>query len=180
MSVNSMTNAAIGRRLDFPPLGEVPHHSREIAEAASGSSAPGNPVTDTLAVIAMYIPTEVLTVYVAALAAVQNPAPENPSSYAVWITFGIFGVATPIIIWLVYAAKIKSAGKPLPVAFAQWPLWEMSAGTLAFIAWSISLPSAPFLEYLGIPGTLATVILLITTTLLGLLAPLFQNPIKPV
>ncbi len=177
MSVNSMTNAAIGRRLDFPPLGDVPHHPREIAASASNGSTPSNLVTDTLAVITTYIPTEVLTVYVAALAAVQNSG--SLTSFAMWTTFDIFLIATPIIVWLVYVAKIKSAGKPLPWAFAQWPLWEMIAGTLAFVAWAISLPSAPFLTYLGLPGTLATVILLITTTLLGLLALLFQNPIKP-
>jgi len=171
-----MTNAAIGRRADFPPLGDVAHDRHVMAEVASGVTTPNSSVSNTLSAIATYIPTEVLTVYIAALAAVQNT--EDTSSFAMWVTFALFLILTPIIVWLVYAAKVKSAGKPLPLTFSQCPLWEMSAGTLAFVAWAIALPAAPFLEYLGLPGTLATVILLVTTTLLGLFAPLFQNQIK--
>ena len=177
MSIHSMTNAALARRTDFPPFDDVPHDTREIADAASGTSTPQSPVTVALAVIVTYIPTEVLTLYVAVLAAIQTPT--SPSLSGMWVTFWAFLVATPVTVWLVYAAKIRSGNKPLPLPPSQWPLWEMSAGTISYIAWAISLPNAPFLGYLGLPTTLAAVIVLVTAAVLALLAPIFQRPIEP-
>ena len=61
MSINSMANAAIGRRPDYEPLRGVPKSLKEISKAASGASAPANQVTSALNVIVAYIPTEIST-----------------------------------------------------------------------------------------------------------------------
>src|SRR6266478_7309036 len=54
---------------------------------------------------------EILTLYVAVLAAVQQP---NKVTSADWTAFWGFLVATPVVVWLVYGAKVKAANKPLP------------------------------------------------------------------
>ena len=139
MSINSLANAAIARRPDFEPLNEVPQGLNAIARAAATPAGvpPGpavgtpeesaNAVNTALHVLFGYIPTEVLTLYVAILAALQNPAPSgavqsvgSPGaaiakvSTGEWIAFWCFLVATPIVVWLVYGAKLKAAKKPLP------------------------------------------------------------------
>jgi hypothetical protein len=207
MSINSLTNAAIARRSDFAPLSRVPNGLSEIARAAAGAPAaeidgaqPADGATTTngvntaLQVLFGYIPTEVLTLYVAVIAAIHptSAAGSSGTSGAVagaqvaqgtkvmpsdWITFWIFLGSTPIIFWVVYAAKVKSGQKPIPVAFSTWPLWEMFAATLAYFAWAFSLPSTPFREETWYSAGLAGVAVLIASTVLGLLAPLFQRPL---
>lgn len=177
MSINSMTNVAMTRRTDYAEPDAVAATRREIAKAAEGAAAPQSPVTAALAVIVTYIPTEVLTLYVAVLAAIKKP--NDTSSSGVYTVFWAFLFATPIIVWLVYAAKIRSDNKPLPKAFREWPKWEMVAATVSYVAWAVSFPDAPFLANIGLPTTLAAVIVLVTAAILGLLAPVFQRPIKP-
>lgn len=177
MSVNTMTNAAIARRTDAGGRGRPPQTINEIAAAGEGAE-PGetqNSITAALAVIVTYIPTEVLTLYVAVLAALSPP---SGNADVVRRTFVVFLVSTPIIVWMTYAAKVKAAAKPLPVHPAQWPIWEMTAALVAFVAWAASLPGAPFLADLRLPSALGAVIVLVTAALLGLLAPLFQRTIQ--
>ena len=122
-----------------------------------------------------YIPTEVLTLYVAILAAVHQP---NKITQPEWITFWVFLVTTPVVVWLVYAAKVMAEKKPMPLNLSQWPFWEMVAATLAFFAWAFALPNAVFSAYSWYSSALAGVIVLVASTVLGLLAPLFQRTIK--
>jgi bacteriorhodopsin len=113
--------------------------------------------------------------YVAVLAALHQP---GTIRQAEWNTFLAFFVATPIVVWLLYAAKVKGAQKPLPVAFSQWPLWEMFAGTVAYFAWAFALPNTPLSVYSWYSSAVAGIIVLLASTILGLLAPLFQRPIR--
>ncbi len=196
MSISTLANAAVARRMDFLPLGGVPQGLTEIAAAATATpiaivppplllrvqpqqtqpqpSLPANTVNTALHVIFGYIPTEVLTLYVAILAALHQP---NKLTSGVWLTFWVFLIATPVVVWLVYAAKVKAAQKPVPIAFSQWPLWEMLAGAVAYFAWAFALPETPFSEFAWYSSSLAGIIVLVASTFLGLLAPFFQNPI---
>lgn len=180
MSINSTTNAAIGRRKDFEPLDETPKTLEEIARVAgsvnANANAPGNSVTTALSVLTTYIPTEVLTMYVAVLAALQDLSRKSYSLQ--WMVLWAFLAATPIVVWLVYAAKVKSAGKELPLSPTTWPWWEMGAATLAYLAWAFALPNSPFVEIAGYSAPLSGVIVLLASTVLGLLAPIFQSPLK--
>jgi hypothetical protein len=121
-----------------------------------------------------YIPTEVLTLYVAVLAAINQP---DQVTNAEWFTFWLFLAATPVVVWLVYGAKIKAAQKPLPLAPGTWPVWEMLAATVAYCAWALALPNTPFTDFSWYSSALSGVIVLITSTFLGLLAPFFQRPL---
>jgi hypothetical protein len=171
MSVNSMTNAAVARRADFQPLNDVPKTRGDVARAAGGAAiADTNPVNTALQTVVMYLPTEVLTLYVAVLAATE------PSSR--WTSFLAFLVSTPLIVWMVFAAKVKSENRPLPILPTTWPVWEMLAGTIAFVAWAFALPTTPFSTLAWYSPGLAGVAVTIASTLLGLLAPLFQRPLR--
>jgi hypothetical protein len=102
MSINSMANSAAARRPDFLPLG-VPSGLAAVAGAAGsppvpmGANPPLPPSQDANAfntamnVLFGYIPTEVLTLYVAILAAIGSAKPKPGSvSPAFWITFWVF------------------------------------------------------------------------------------------
>jgi len=92
MSINSLANAAAARRPDVHPLGTVPKGLDEIARAAMTppsvappAPTPGEPpqqgsapIDTALNVLFGYVPTEVLTLYVAALAAIQQPNKVTP------------------------------------------------------------------------------------------------------
>ena len=197
MSINALANAAAARRSDFFPAG-VPGSISEIAKAsatqptaisnANVSAQPvgnaavqpaleaqgSNAVNTALNVLFGYIPTEVLTLYVAVLAAIEKP---DKVTQGQWITFYIFLAATPIIVWLVYGAKVKAEQKPLPLAFQAWPVWEMVAATLAFGVWAFALPKTPFTAYAWYSAALAGIAVLVASTILGLLAPFFQRQI---
>jgi hypothetical protein len=181
MSIASMTNVAYVRRADVhvphaAPSGMAPTTLNQLEAAAEGTPGSQNAMTTALKVIVTYIPTEVLTLYVAVLAAIQ--VPNGTPSRSLYITFYCFLAGTPLIVWLVYAAKVKSGGKPLPLAPRKWPLWEMCAATVAYTAWAFALPDSPFKSFTNwYTPALAGVVVLIISALLGLLAPLFQRPL---
>lgn len=182
MSIVSMSSVAFARRadVDIPNVASAnaaPNSLRSIELATAGTPNSQNAVTTALKVIVTYIPTEVLTLYVAVLAAIQLP---NRTSYRpLWAAFFCFLAATPVIVWLLYAANVLTAGKGLPLSPRTWPLWEMSAATIAYTAWAFALPESPFKYEFSdwYTPALAGVIVLITSTVLGLVAPLFQRPI---
>ena len=198
MSINALANAAATRRTDIVPIDEVPASLAQIARAsATPPSTTGAPpaaaslepkasaqIDTALHVLFGYIPTEILTLYVAVLAALQPatkpgdaPVPHVPTS-SEHRAFWWFAAATPVVVWLTYATKVKAAGKPLPIAFRVVPVWEMIAGTVAYGAWALALPNAPFVGRSWYSPAVAGVAVLVASTVLGLLAPLFQRPLQ--
>src|SRR5574341_2323903 len=173
MSIAAMSEVALLSRTDVEPVNYVPKTMPELAGAANGKPTPETAVNTALQMIVTYVPTEVLTLYVAVLGAIQNPAAE--SFHAQWLAFWFFLVATPAIVWVVYAAKVKNAGKPMPLAPRRWPHWEMAAATIAYAAWTFALPESPFNDYGWYSAALAGVIVMTASVLLSLLAPLFQR-----
>lgn len=180
MSINSLANAAAARRPDT--IAPQPRNLDEIAAAAqatpakvAGATPKGN-IETALNVLFGYIPTEIITLYVAVLAAIGV---ESQVTQAEWNAFWVFLAATPVVVWLVYGAKLRNADLPLPLAFGAWPLWEMLAATIAFAAWAFALPQSPFAKFDWYAPALSGVVVLITSAVLGLLAPFFQRPLRP-
>jgi hypothetical protein len=172
MSVASMASVAFARRADVEPIDQAPSTSGEVAatkglrpEAASG-------LASAQAAVTTYIPTEVLTVYVAVLAALAGS-----TANAGWGALIAFLVATPIVVWLTYAAQVRTAKGHLPTALEEWPRWEMLFGSIAFLAWAFALPQTPFAGFDWYTPALAGVAVLIVTTGLGLLAPVVAQTI---
>jgi|SRR5947209_1499419 len=200
MSINSLANAAAARRPDVRTA-DVPQGMAEIAAAAATppDQAPlqkdtANSTNTALNVLFGYIPTEVVTLYVAVAAALQPPTPPTAGRSAAqvstaavntataslqpeWIAFWCFFVATPLVVWVVFASKLKEAGKPLPLTYDTWPVWEMMAALISFCAWAFALPSTPFRDFNWYSPALASIAVLLASTILGLLAPLFQRPL---
>ena len=196
VSVSSMTDVAISRRTDDLGTGRPLRTARELSEATAGKPETESALTAAAKAVATYILTEVIGLYLAALAAVrsgvtptipnasvsedlaQRAAILTPPSTAEIRTTVIFAVIAPIVVWLVYAGKAKTAGKNLPLRPTCWPLWEMFAATAAFVAWSFALPDSPFARFSWYNLAWATFVVLGVSTLLGLFAPVFQRPLK--
>lgn len=174
-----MANAAVARRPDYPPLERPPQTAAERAEAASRDQTSENRVSTALTTLTTYVPTETLTLYVALVAALQPAANEtNPSTTGSWIAFWFFLFFTPLAVWVTFATKLVSDKKESPLRLRFWPKWEMIAGTLAYVAWAIGLPDSPFSDFAWYSSSVAGFAVLITSTILGMVAGLFQRPIE--
>jgi len=178
MSIASMTEIAYQSRSDVGDPAYYPRTFTEIAGAAGGKPAAESQVNAAVRTLTTYIPTETLTLYVAVLAALAPPAGAMAPGTA-WKVFWCFLLATPVVVWLVFVTKLKTEGKPIPWAFLKWPLWEMAAGTIAYVAWAFSLPASPFATLAWYSAALAGIVVLVVSTGLGLLSPLFARPLQP-
>lgn len=184
MSAVAMANVALRRRRDYPGAESVRVGSAgltDAAEANAGADAEeevstNNPVTTALSAITTYIPTEVLTLYVAGVAlflSVDNPT-DTPDYTNAWRTFWFFLALTPIVTWLVYAAKARSAD--LSLGLQSWPYWEMIAGAIAFAVWAAALPDTPFTERSWYSADVAGFAVLFVTSLLALVSAVVRPP----
>jgi hypothetical protein len=117
------------------------------ATRADGTKAPApepddpaafnSKVSTALEMLSRYIPTEVVALYLAALAAA--PLAEWNAKPLYWT--GI--IATPIVLLLVYLSNARKGKNPLP-KLGQWPLWKAVAATIAFSIWALAIPAAPY------------------------------------
>jgi len=172
MSVSSMASHAVARR--FPDSQEAQIvRVRGMAVDEKGDKTPQDKVTQALEIVMAYIPTEVLTLYVATIAAIQQKT--GTSSEAAWGAFTAFLVATPAVVWLIYAAKFKARQKKLPWKPSDWPKWEMSSAIIAYCVWAYALPNTPFAEFSWYSSSVAGIMVMATAALLGLLTPLIHS-----
>jgi len=89
-----------------------------------------------------YIPTESITLYVAATATAAM------SSFTVAFPFLTpfrlylcFVALTPILFLLIYVGKRRSLKLPaLPEPVTKWPWWKLIASTVAFAVWALAVP----------------------------------------
>jgi hypothetical protein len=169
-----MADAALERRFGVSSGAELVHPGKAAPKKnakSAGSDKPAVPSKTTtqfnaaIQLLSRYIPGEILTLYVAVLATLKAPVAGDNTAH--WVAFWVFLAATPIIQWMVYAAKVKDKGKPLPVRPKAWPKWEMIAATIAYVAWAFALPQTPFTVYAWYSAALS-----------GVAAPLFQRETK--
>jgi hypothetical protein len=178
MSVSSMTNAAFARRADEPPANQGLSTVGEVAANTGEKPTSGNPVTSALQAIVTYIPTEIVTVYVAVLATIGGAATAAAAGAEAATpieVFLVFILLTPLVTWGLYATKAVTAGKGLPLSLAAWPKWEMAAGTISFAVWGAALPQSPLERFDWFSIALAGVVALVVSMLLGVFAPLFSR-----
>ena len=175
MSVSSMANIAFNRRADAGKEGEGLNTIDEV-DAAKGA-APGTTtsVTSALSAIAAYIPTEVVTVYVAVLATLGITTGAGGLTYTPIPVYVVFIILTPIVVWGLYASRAVTAGRRLPRSLRSWPKWEMVAATLAFAAWGAAMPSSPLGVFEWFMPSLAGVVALVLSLLIGVFSPLFST-----
>ena len=180
MSISSMTNVAIARRTDFGGS-VVPTSVDEMATATEEKKETQSLGSTALKAIETYIPTEIIALYLAALAAVRAGQEQSGTdsgtiaSQGELTSFWLFLALTPIVIWLVYAGKAKTGGARLPMPPKQWPFWEILSGVIGFAAWAYVLPDSAFTRFEWYTEALGSFVVLVASTALGLLAPIFQK-----
>jgi hypothetical protein len=79
------------------------------------------------------IPTEMVTGYLAAVAAVVATTSDQNSKLGLrWLLLVGFSVLTPIAVWSLWNAKLRPDD---PVRNRRAPFLEMATATLAFLVW---------------------------------------------
>jgi hypothetical protein len=143
---NLNLKAVIDHHLD-PVVARLGLNAGAAAElsAAVQPIAAASPVQKTSSATALdglvkYIPTESITLYLAATAAfssLKKPAPTLGPMYLYWG----FVVLTPILFLLIYLGKRRSQNLPLlPDTIGGWPWWKLIASTIAFMVWALAVP----------------------------------------
>ncbi len=123
--------------LDAAAAAQLRTAMQPVAEASPVQPTPASSALDGLV---KYIPTETITLYVAATAAIKSITSAFP-----WLTpnslyWGFVGL-TPILFLLVYMGKRRSQALPiLPQRLTQWPWWKLIACTVAFAFWALAVP----------------------------------------
>jgi hypothetical protein len=140
--------------------------------AAAEESAPAKKTfTEAMATVTAYVPTEIIAVYTFVIASLER------AGLAVsWA----FLAATPVFVWLVYAARCVEEQKPIPWSWKGWPYWEAISASIAFAAWATALPNSPFINAQWIKdkaswvepehGAIALAIVSVLLPLVGVLA----------
>jgi hypothetical protein len=131
----------------------------------------GDPATpapkDNFDGLTKYIPVETITLFVAAMATMTALTAMFPG-ITKWHVYGVCAAITPLILWLsAFNAFRSGAGTgafPLP-----W--WRMTAATVAFLVWSLSVPPMLTDAQLPVAGLGALLISLFLT----LFDPIFDR-----
>lgn len=194
MSLDAMTDLAINSQFGEVPVTFVPSEESmkiafnrsydvdsvagnlvETSQPISGQITSGNTSSagSALSSIVAYIPTEVVTTYVAVLAALGSVASQSP--FEKWVTFWVFLGFTPMATWVIFAVKLKGRNKLKGLKLNQWPWWAIFSASLAFAVWAYALPASPFSTFSWYKPGLGTAGLLFVSFLLGMVAPLFQS-----
>ncbi len=169
-----MSNIAFARRASS---GEpAPSTMINANRAAHGDTPNNTTLTDALGAIVAYFPTEINATYTAVIAALA--ATTSTSKAGQWLAFWLFLVATPMVTWLVYAARVRQSGAGLPVKPTHWPVLEMSISAVTFVVWAGALPGSPLQEIKNYSSAVAGLMVLVVTAFLGLVAPVLGRPIK--
>jgi hypothetical protein len=88
-----------------------------------------------VAQLVAFIPAEPVTFFIAALAAVGGES----RGWVRWTLLGVIAALTPLWVEIHYLKKARSRR-----ARRRVPVFEMTAGLVAFIAWSTSVPETPW------------------------------------
>ncbi len=146
--------------------------ARDVAGTIHASSAAASPdKDDRFDLLTKYIPTETLTLYVAAMAALSAITATFPDIGALHLYIG-GAVLTPVILLLAGYGKQRAAGSTATFRPHPWPLF---ASLVAYLVWALSVPG--FLDEDN-EKILAGFGAVLVSTLLSLLEPVF-GPRKP-
>jgi hypothetical protein len=158
----------------------APGDQRANVRAAVQPVAAENPIQKTppsnaLDGLVKYIPTETITLYVAATAAITQLTAAFPSVTAGRL-YWAFVVLTPILFVLIYLGKRRSQKLPLfPDGpwWKNWPWWKLCACTVAFMVWALAVP--PLVETEG-GKVVAAFGALLVSTILSLVGAVVEPP----
>jgi uncharacterized membrane protein (DUF441 family) len=96
--------------------------------------------SDALDGLVKYIPTESITLYIAATAALKSLSAIFPMVTPYTLYWG-FTVLTPALFVLIYIGKRRSQRLAAwPERLIEWPWWKTIASTIAFAVWALAVP----------------------------------------
>jgi hypothetical protein len=116
--------------------------------APNPAGASGHPVNDFLQAVVIFIPSEVLTLYLSAEAAIRSAIPK-PSNTANATTFPFPSWASTdtklafwlcvvlVAVWVVGARYLDDRVKNKQNA--EWPIWRVIAGIVAFFVYALGV-----------------------------------------
>ena len=170
MSINTLTNEALTRNSDFR---ETVRRAAATSEETPEAAAQDNRITNTVNVLFKYIPTESVTLYIAAVSAAPALKTEFPFITDMRL-YWFFAALAPILSLLIFAGKRRTTGLSLVPPLTQWPWWTIIAATIAFLAWALAVPGNQLLEGEA-GGAIGAFIALVASTILSLVEPIFQR-----
>jgi hypothetical protein len=127
--------------------------------SAEGRARPGrvpNAITAQERIVGQlvaFIPAEPVTLFIAVLAAVGP----SSSTWVRWVLLGVVAALAPLWVEIHYLQRARSRR-----ARRKLPLFEMSAGVLAFAAWSTTLPDSPWSDIGGFTARWGLLVALLT------------------
>ena len=139
----------------------------KVAEATASDQ-----VTNALSMLIKFIPTEVITLYIATLAVLPLLQAQWSfiSRYNVYV---LYIVLAPVLLVAIYMGKRKTAGglSLLPTTLKEWPIWKMIASAIAFSVWALAVPENGLLEG-DLGGAIGAFLAVFISTLLSIADPL--------
>jgi len=173
--------AVIDQHLD-PVVAKLGLNADDAAKLRTAMQpvASANPVQKTSGSTALdglvkYIPTESITLYLAATAALSSTK-TSPILGPMYLYWG-FVALTPILFLLIYLGKRRSQNLPLlPDTIEGWPWWKLIASTIAFMVWALAVPPL-------VSGDLGKIVVafgaLLVSTLLSLIGAVVEPAPTP-
>ena len=164
MSLNSLTTNRVARDLG--------RKNKALAVASEDAVGPKEQdVQNALSALVEYMPAETVALYLAVMSSLPALAESIPKQTTAYI-YGLFAVLTPVLFALIYCGKRRAAGQPRWPGLESWPWWPMIAATIAFLAWGLAVPDAPFFS--GEKGrVLGGLLAIVVSVLLGVLGRFF-------
>ncbi len=134
-------------------------------------AADDTPQNSQFEALTKYLPTETITLFIAAMAAKPALADVLPTAQPWALNACIYAagaILTPLILYLLALGRFRAGGGVGAMSIAWWP---PTAATIAFLVWALSVP-----EMLPNDGArlLAGFGALVVSTFLGLFDPLFR------
>ena len=143
MSINSLTRDSLAQRASGANQPKILQEYNGADSAGSASPAAGtnstNVVDNSLNRLIKYIPTEIVTLYVAIIAA-ATALKVPPSQSTLLMLYVAFAVLTALSVILVFLGKLATDGQDWPSPRG-WPWWNTIAATIAFLVWGLALPN---------------------------------------
>ena len=114
-------------------------------QAAPPPDKPVGVPTNIVNQLVAFIPTEVITLWVALLAVLNDPkAPKGKKiCQADWSTHWVLAVVFALCAVLLTLGLAYRKFKDTPGVTFKWPVFQMAAAPAAFLAWAVSLPESP-------------------------------------
>ena len=130
------------------------------------------PVENALTVLVKYIPTEVITLYVAAVS-VGSAFKSVIPIYSPMLLYWAFIALCPLMFYLVYMSNLSSGKKSIPHV-RNWPRWKPAASTIAFGVWALAIPNNPYVAGEAGAAVVGFAVIFVSI-MLSLIAPIIER-----